>query len=218
MPARINFNIPPPSAAQSARDRRNAAAPALHVLDRIMPAACAPAAASRPASPADKYRFAIRRCRRIPPVPVRAARRDAASPAARQAAKIRKPRLETQKPHHILHRRVQFDHLLFAQPAMARDVAKIWSRLAAVDNRDTYLTGFRLQRIALFPPALQLVNRLPRHLLRTTQHNGDVVHPRDHFNHLFAIGQPLRQAPDTFLALGVTGGSSSETTAVSPNR
>lgn len=94
-----------------------------------------------------------------------------------------------------------FNHLLFAQPAMARDVAKIWSRLAAVDNRDTYLTVFRLQRIALFPPALQLVNRLPRHLLRTTQHNGDVVHPRDHFNHLFAIGQPLRQSPDTFLAL-----------------
>ncbi len=136
----------------------------------------------------------------------------------RQAAKIRKPRLETQKPHHILHRRVQFDHLLFAQTAMARDVAKIWSRLAAVDNRDTYLTGFRLQRIALFPPALQLVNRLPRHLLRTTQHNGDVVHPRDHFNHLFAIGQPLRQAPDTFWLSRVTGGSSSRTTAVSPNR
>ncbi len=127
-----------------------------------MPAACAPAAASRPASPADKYRFAIRRYRRIPPVPVRAARRERGiASCSGRPAKIRKPRLETQKPHHIPTEECSSTTCFSLKPLWRATSPRSRPRLAAVNNRDTYLTGFRLQRIALFPPALQLVQSPP---------------------------------------------------------
>ncbi len=53
-----------------------------------------------------------------------------------------------------------------------------------------YLLGETAVVLELEPP---VTLESQKRIWGLTQHNGDVVHPRDHFNHLFAIGQPLRR-------------------------
>jgi hypothetical protein len=80
---------------------------------------------------------------------------------------------------------------------VARHVRQIGAVFAAVDNRNGHQPRLRLKRLALLPPALQLLNRIPRHLLRMAQDHGNIVHPRYRIQDLFVIRQSLSQAPDT---------------------
>ena len=86
---------------------------------------------------------------------------------------------------------MQLNHLLLAQAAVAGNFPQIRSVFAAVNHRNRHLPRFRFERIALLPPELQALNRIPRRLLRITQYHGNVVHPRDGFHHLGMANQPL---------------------------
>ena len=86
---------------------------------------------------------------------------------------------------------MQLNHLLFAQAAVAGNFSQIRSVFAAINYRDRDLPRFRFERIALLPPELQALNRVPRRLLRVAQYHGNVVHARDGFHHLGMAYQPL---------------------------
>ena len=86
---------------------------------------------------------------------------------------------------------MQLHHLLFAQSAVASHFPQIRTAFAAVNDRHQNLPRFRFERIALLPPDLQALDRVPRRLLGISQYHGNVVHTRNGFHHLGMTNQPL---------------------------
>ena len=86
---------------------------------------------------------------------------------------------------------MQLNHLLFTQAAVTSNITQVRAAFTAVNHGNGDLSRFRLERIALLPPDLQTLNRIPRRLLRVTQYHGNVVHARDGLHHLGMANQPL---------------------------
>jgi hypothetical protein len=113
---------------------------------------------------------------------------------------------------------MQLNHLLFAQAAVAGNFSQIRSVFAAINYRDRDLPRFRFERIALLPPELQALNRVPRRLLRLR--NITVMLFMPGMASTTSVWPTSRWANRQirFWLSSVTGGSSSSTTAVSPNK
>ena len=136
----------------------------------------------------------------------------------RHAAQIGETRLKAEEIDHVGRRRVAFHHLPRRHAGMARHFIQIGALLPAVDHRNIHLTRFRRQALFAFPTLLQQCEHRFGVGLRRMQQQRQVIHPRHHFPHVGVVIQLSASAQMRCWLGKVTGGDSSSTTALSPNR